>query len=262
MVKLSYFKLCFFGLIMCACSPESSNVNNEHVAHELKHEYTIPDSEFGDIQSPINILTEKVDGVVKSKLNIDAHCNAVENKGHTVQLDFDSTSQLVFDDVTYNFKQLHFHTPSEHQIDGITYPMEMHMVNVLANDESDKPHYLVIGILFKMGKENPFINEFINRIPKDAHGIASVHDTEVNLEDLFGKYGCEEMKHYYHYSGSLTTAPYTETVSWHINQIIFEASAEQIQILNKIEGNNARHIQALKGRHVEKEDLMVTSKKF
>ncbi|MBB6460787.1 carbonic anhydrase family protein [Flammeovirga kamogawensis] len=242
------------GFLFTSCD-STHTTSSESIA------YAVPTGEFGDIQSPINILSTSVEGVKKSKLNLDVHCNAVENTGHSVQLDFDSTSQLVYDDVSYNFKQLHFHTPSEHQIDGITYPMEMHMVNVLQNDSSDKPHYLVIGVLFKMGKENKFLNEFINRIPKDHTGIVSVNENEVNLEDLFGKYGCEEMKHYYHYNGSLTTPPYTETVSWHINQVIFEASAEQIQLINKIEGNNARHIQALKGRHVEKEDLFVSSVK-
>ncbi|WP_281614035.1 carbonic anhydrase family protein [Flammeovirga sp. SubArs3] len=246
-------------LISCENTKQSVKEHDDHVAIS-ETPYAVPNGEFGDIQSPINILTGKVDDVIHSKLNIEAHCNAVENKGHTVQLDFDSTSQLYFDDVKYNFKQLHFHTPSEHQIDGITYPMELHMVNVLDHDQSEKPHYLVIGVLFKMGKENPFINEFINKIPKDENGIANVTDQEVRLEDLFGKYGCEEMKHYYHYNGSLTTPPYTETVSWHINQVIFEASADQIQFLNKLEGNNARHIQDLKGRHVEKEDLLVTTK--
>lgn len=244
----------------------STSCNNETSTHthqnndEAAVPYAVPSGEFGEIQSPINILSGSVEGVKKSSMNIDAHCNAVENTGHSVQVDFDSTSRLVFDNDVYNFKQLHFHTPSEHQIDGITYPMELHMVNVLADDKSDKPHYLVIGVLFKMGKENPFINEFINKIPKDHKGLVNVAESEVNLEDLFGHYGCEEMKHYYHYNGSLTTPPYTETVSWHINQVIFEASAEQIKIMNQIEGNNARHIQALKGRHVEKEDLFVSTK--
>lgn len=253
LTKLSI--VCFI-VVSFSCSKDvqkHSNLDTDPVA------YSEAEGEFGDIQSPINILSGSVEGILTSNININAHCNAVENTGHSVQLDFDSTSKIVFDKDIYDFKQLHFHTPSEHQIDGITYPMEMHMVNVLSNDKSDKPHYLVIGVLFKMGKTNPFINEFINKIPRGHKGLVNVNDSEVNLEDLFGKYGCEEMKHYYHYNGSLTTPPFTETVSWHINQVIFEASEEQIKILNKIEGNNARHIQALKGRHVEKEDLYVHS---
>ncbi|NME70918.1 carbonic anhydrase family protein [Flammeovirga aprica] len=247
----------YLAFVSLACS-NSDKQNTDH--HDGNIAYTEAECDFGDIQSPINILSQRTKGIIKSRINIEAHCNAVENKGHTVQIDFDSTSKLVFGDDQYSFKQLHFHTPSEHQIDGITYPMEMHMVNVLDNDESDKPHFLVIGVLFKMGKENVFLNEFINKIPKDSNGLVKVSEAEVNLEDLFGSYDCEEMKHYFHYNGSLTTPPFTETVSWHVNQVIFEASEEQIKIMNKIEGNNARHIQDLKGRYVEKEDLYVSSK--
>lgn len=56
---------------------------------------------------------------------------------------------------------MHFHTPSEHLIDGMTFPMELHIVNqVPPVNQGDTPHYLVIAALFKMGKENKFISEF------------------------------------------------------------------------------------------------------
>jgi len=35
---------------------------------------------------------------------------------------------LTVDGVTYRLKQFHFHTPSEHTINGMAYPLEMHMV--------------------------------------------------------------------------------------------------------------------------------------
>jgi carbonic anhydrase len=55
---------------------------------------------------------------------------------------------------------------------------------------------------------------------------------------------------YYSYRGSLTTPPYTESVRWYIAKHIFEASPAQIEAINKLEGNNARHVQALFGRTV------------
>ena len=56
---------------------------------------------------------------------------------------------------------------------------------------------------------------------------------------------------YYHYRGSLTTPPYTETVEWLIVKDVFEASPEQIRRINLIEGDNARRVQAMYGRKVE-----------
>ncbi|MCP4265745.1 MAG: carbonic anhydrase family protein, partial [Candidatus Brocadiaceae bacterium] len=58
------------------------------------------------------------------------------------------------------------------------------------------------------------------------------------------------LKSYFFYKGSLTTPPYTESVKWFVMKTIIDASPEQIQQINKIEGDNARRIQALYGRSV------------
>ena len=56
---------------------------------------------------------------------------------------------------------------------------------------------------------------------------------------------------FYHYQGSLTTPPYTETVQWFIFKDIIEASPEQIKTISTIEGNNARHIQGVFTRVID-----------
>ncbi|MDX2430509.1 MAG: carbonic anhydrase family protein, partial [Bacteroides sp.] len=97
----------------------------------------------------------------------------------------------------------------------------------------------------RMGKENKFISNFIDQIPKEEGGINEVDlnaltDSETsNVANLL-----KELNSYYHYKGSLTTPPYTESVNWYVMKKIFEASPEQILRINSIEGNNARHIQA------------------
>jgi carbonic anhydrase len=54
-----------------------------------------------------------------------------------------------------------------------------------------------------------------------------------------------------HDAGSLTTPPFTEAVEWVVLERIFEAGPEQVRALNRIEGNNARHVQSLEGRKVD-----------
>ncbi|MGA0868491.1 MAG: hypothetical protein ACO3UM_06135 [Planctomycetota bacterium] len=44
------------------------------------------------------------------------------------------------------------------------------------------------------------------------------------------------------------TPPFTEAVDWVVLERIFEAGPEQVRALNRIEGNNARHVQSLEGR--------------
>ncbi len=244
------------AIILTACGQSSkqeatdSTTANEVSATapdaETKNQqgYILPGLEHGFEQSPINIVsTPNERGHHSITLYFKDEVNKIENLGHTVQLDFAEGSTITQDDTTFAFKQCHFHTPSEHLIDGMTFPMEMHIVNLT-------PQYLVIGVLFKEGKENKFIADFLNAIPKEEHETAELKAGSVKLADLFGVIPKEIKGHYYNYRGSLTTPPFTESVRWYITKHIFEASAEQIEAINKIEGNNARHVQALYGRTV------------
>ena len=61
----------------------------------------------------------------------------------------------------------------------------------------------------------------------------------------------EKGEGYFHYEGSLTTPPYSETVTWLVLDQVHDASAEQIEAMNRIEGNNARHIQEQRARPVD-----------
>lgn len=236
----------------------SDTISNEVKATapdaELKKQqgYILPGLDHGFEQSPININSSaNSEGKHKITLYFNDEINKIENLGHTVQLDFAPGNSIVVDDTAFAFKQCHFHTPSEHQIDGMTYPMEMHIVNLMPNeDKNATPQYLVIGVLFKEGKENKFINDFLNAIPKEEKASTDVKAGKVKLEDLFGKLPKEVNGHFYNYLGSLTTPPYTESVRWYITKHIFEASASQIETINKLEGNNARHVQAIYGRTV------------
>lgn len=206
--------------------------------------YLLPETGHGLLQSPINIVTAAV-GTNEHhhvKLHYRKSKEKIVNLGHTVQVNYDDGSSIEFDGKTYDFKQFHFHTPAEHLIDGVTYPLEMHMVHTL---ESDPNTYLVVGVLFKEGETNAFINEFVSKIPRhEGEKIQDAH--KIDVSEVF-----PAKSRYYHYQGSLTTPPYTESVTWVVLEKIHEASPEQIETFNALEGNNARHIQALYARHVD-----------
>lgn len=215
--------------------------------------YTLPGLNHGLIQSPINILTNNLEDAGKHQIEVSSVredvATAVVNKGHTIELEFEPGTEVLFDGNSYDFIQAHFHTPSEHQIDGMTFPMEMHFVCMHKESDQQKPRYLVFAAFFKMGEENKFINGFINKIPEHENDTTSLVDSPVFVEDLIGDINPD--RKYYYYRGSLTTPPYTETVNWLILREIIQASPEQIKIINDLEGNNARHVQASFGRSVE-----------
>jgi carbonic anhydrase len=214
--------------------------------------YALPRLDDGLVQSPINILTDSTlkDSNQIMSVKFIASITAIENLGHTIQLDFKEGSSALAGGKTFSSRQLHFHTPSEHMIDGMTFPLEMHIVNILKDSSAqNKPRYLVIGFLFKMGHENKFIKEFLNSIPSEERKDTLLPGT-VNFEDLFNSIPKNESDGYYSYKGSLTTPPFSETVDWIVKKYILQASPEQINAIEKMEGDNARHVQALYARKV------------
>lgn len=213
-------------------------------------EYSLLNHDIGLHQSPINIFTAKTKKSIKPPkfiINFNDKITAVENLGYTVRLDFKADSTLINEGIIYTLKQMHFHTPSEHLIDGITYPMELHIVSE-NNDDPDIPRYLVFGVLFKMGKDNPFIKKFLDLIPSKETAQQFKENNTLKLSDVLSP---ADLKKHYHYTGSLTTPPYTETVNWFILKRVLTASPDQIKAINKIEGNNARHIEPKNNRPVE-----------
>ncbi len=215
--------------------------------------YALPHHAQESAQSPINIITKQTDKGNSEPISFVFHSDidAAENLGHTIQVDFKSGSTCMVNGKDYSSKQFHFHTPSEHLVDGITFPMEMHIVNVL-NDSGKKENssFLVVALLFKMGSENNFLKEFLSKIPEKEGEKNELPLGQVKLQDLFSQIPQSEMKHYYTYKGSLTTPPYTERVQWVILKYIIEASEEQIMRIERMEGNNARHVQAVNDRKI------------
>ena len=214
--------------------------------------YAIPRFDDGPYQSPIDIITDSTskDSSQYFSIKFNAGVTAVENLGHTIQLDFKEGSTTLAGGKTFSSKQFHFHTPSEHMIDGMTFPLEMHIVNILKDSgKQHDPQYLVIALLFRMGKENKFIREFLSAIPKEE-GKDTLPSGSVKFEDLLLDVPAKEAQGYFSYQGSLTTPPYSETVHWIVKKYILEASPQQIMTIEKMEGDNARHVQALYTRKV------------
>ncbi len=216
--------------------------------------YALPRNTANLAQSPIDIISgdADTDGMEQVYFTFHSDINVTENLGHTIELEFKEGSTCIVNGKDYASKQFHFHTPSEHLVDDVTFPMEMHIVNVL-QDSANKPSYLVVAVLFKMGAENKFLKELLDKIPAEEGGKDTLQTGEVKLDDLFSQFTKNDIKSYYTYNGSLTTPPFTESVHWVVMKHIVEASEDQIMAIEKMEGNNARHVQALNNRKVYNE---------
>src|SRR5688500_1276970 len=173
----------------------------------------------GQSQSPINI-TGAVSDTSLAPLNLNYENSAINiiHNGHTVQFQYAPGSTLTFEGNVYELKQFHFHTPSEHTLSSQSYPLEVHLVNQDAAGNS-----VAIGIVFEIGNENPFLEQFIDSLPEQKDEV-HISATEVNVIDLF-----PSDKSYYHYGGSLTAPPCTEPLLWFVMKNPIELSAAQLE---------------------------------
>jgi carbonic anhydrase len=210
----------------------------------------------GKAQSPINIVKEGAKGGVNWKLDYkttslriahNEHMNDIIDNGHTIQITVDEGSTFSFGDKTYSLKQFHFHTPSEHTMDGKNMPMEMHMVHQGADGS-----LAVVSVLFEEGKiANENFSKIIANLP-NAKG-ESKHITDANLEL---KVHLPKDNYAYHYVGSLTTPPCSENVQWLVLRDKVSLTADQINAFSSRIGPNNRPTQLLNDRTVKVDDLV------
>lgn len=189
-------------------------------------------------QSPINIERTVKAELEPLKFSYNTMIHAIENKGHTVQVDFAQGGELQLDDETFVLKQFHLHSPSENLIKGKSYPLEIHFVHANAQGE-----LAVVAMMFEQGTENPMLKRMWNRLPK-KQGEKVVLKKPQPVNEMLPK-----NLDYYRFSGSLTTPPCSEGVRWLILKEIQQASKQQISEFSKLMGHsNNRPVQPLNGR--------------
>ena len=198
--------------------------------------------ETGSKQSPIDIPTQ---GLRHRQETLNFHYNTSElhemNNGHTIQVSHKSGCHVDFNKLHYNLRQFHFHEPSEHHIDGKTFPMEMHLVH-----QDETGHILVIAVLMEVGPEHPVLKKLWSWLPDKAGKEASI-PLRASLRDVL-----PANTEHYSYSGSLTTPPCSEGVQWIVLTEPIKISEQSLRKFSTIIGDNARPVQPLGNRPIEK----------
>ncbi len=189
-------------------------------------------------QSPINIEQTVKAALEPLNFSYNTLIQAIENKGHTIQVDFAQGGELQLDGDSFVLKQFHLHSPSENLIKGKSYPLEIHFVHANAKGE-----LAVVSMMFEQGQANPMLERMWKRLPK-KQGEKVVLKTPQPVSQMLPK-----NLDYYRFSGSLTTPPCSEGVRWLILKDIQQASAQQIAEFSNLMGHpNNRPVQPLNGR--------------
>lgn len=192
------------------------------------------------IQSPIDVNSVIIDPTLKP-LVLDLKETPIHliNNGHTIEQEYEVGSSLTFEGVKYELKQFHFHTFSEHTVGGQRSVMEIHAVFT-----DIEGNFAVIGMLYSIGSENPFLQELINAGLPEKEGDITTNGN-INLAD-----GLTQTSSYYTYLGSLTTPPCTEGVKWIILRGYAKMSLDQYKKFRHILGNDFRPLQERNDRKI------------
>ena len=233
-VLLLAFLTIFVTLASCsnATSKKSANLQSTVEKTDKKHNLDYDNQkswkfESGDSQSPINIDTKNVQNMTDNGMIVLSYASKfdkVVDNGHSIEAEIKGTAEI--NGRKYTLKQFHFHAPSEHEIDGKHFPLEVHFVN-----QAQDGRLAVIAAMFQVGKTNQTFQTILNQIDSEQAGNFLLSDLLPSDQD------------YYHYNGSLTTPPLSENVEWYVMKHPVTLSSEQLKAFRNYYDDNNRKIQ-------------------
>uniref|UniRef100_A0A3B3CI84 Carbonic anhydrase n=1 Tax=Oryzias melastigma TaxID=30732 RepID=A0A3B3CI84_ORYME len=212
---------------------------NTCVDHSPSHWSSVPEwSCGGSHQSPIDIQTSSVESdpnlvnFTFEGFDSTQAIKSITNNGHTVECELGEKLVKVSGgglNGTYNVLQFHFHwgkadyvhhPGSEHTVDGVRYPMEMHIVTMKDGLSSDTAAnhtdgYAVLGFFINATEDQTTsdtwttLTSFLSNI-SESNQMVNV-DQSISINSLIENV---DLSKYYRYMGSLTTPNCSEAVVW------------------------------------------------
>lgn len=208
--------------------------------------YPYAECGLGQKQSPIDISSTNalknshVNSIRFSYNNTPLFVNKNE---HALLVDMppsqNNKNELYIGKQEYELKQLVFHAPSEHAIDGQRSKMEIQFVHTTPSGK-----LAIVGVLVTVnakGKDNSEFQEILDL----AYDVAS-KNSYINPSKLLPR----KKSNFYTYAGSLTAPPCTEGVDWYVLRYPLEISAAQITAFEGLYAGNIRDTQNVKRRIV------------
>ena len=122
-------------------------------------------------------------------------------------------AEWIVDGRLYSLAQFHYHSPSEHTLNGERLPLEVHFVHVASDGTGD---LAVFGILYPYDTLNQVPNPLLRPFWDEIFKPQRVPLSEVNVSGMLLDVLGNPFQRYYRYNGSLTTPPCGEGVKWHV----------------------------------------------
>jgi carbonic anhydrase len=191
-------------------------------------------------QSPIDLSKYYVSAIEPISFNWQPQPFSIVNNGRSIYANVakGSTTKLGNDD--FVLKQIVFHLPSEHSVDGKRQAMEIQFVHT-----QGPKRILMVSVLVRPGDRNDTFFSLMAKAPGKMGTQALQTPADPNL--LIPK-----TKSLFRYRGSLTMPPCTENVDWVVFAEPIEVSQSDIDVFRQIFAMNARPIQSINRRFLLK----------
>ncbi|XP_054786589.1 alpha carbonic anhydrase 7-like [Prosopis cineraria] len=205
----------------------------------------------GTMQSPINLNiheSQLTSSLGPLQLYYHPSDATIFSTGHDIMVEWaGDAGYLLINGTKYFLQQCHWHSPSEHTMNGIRFDLEVHLVH-----ESKAGQIAVIGVFYRIGFPNPFLLRVMHeltRISQDREARIPLGMVDPELVINIDR------NVYYRYMGSSTTTPCHENVVWTIVGKVKQVSLGQIELLRVAVRDafytNARPLQPRNNRLVQ-----------
>ena len=197
----------------------------------------------GKMQSPIDIRDSVVKKGVLPTIEFDYQPSPLKivDNGHTIEVIYAPGSFITVQGKRYELVQFHFHKPSEEKINGKRADMVAHLVHTSADGS-----FAVVAVLLKAGQPNKLVETLWKNLPPEKERETAVEGVQVNAADLLPA----KKTAYYTYTGSLTTPPCSEGVTWYVLKTPTFISNTEVARFAQLYPMNARPTQPLNGREI------------
>ncbi len=194
----------------------------------------------GSEQSPVDLRDAIKADIGDLTVEWRPEAYKIVNNGHTIQADVGVKCGATLGGRAFTLKQFHFHTPSEHALDGARTEMEAHFVHA-----DPQGQLMVVGMFMKPGAGHKEFAAIMAAAPRKegAATLSAPIDPAAFLP---------QSRERFRYEGSLTTPPCSETVDWNIFAEPIEVAAEDIAAFKARFPMNARPLQAANRRFILK----------
>jgi len=242
-----------FSIILYMLTVISGGGGQEHdPKHSWDYGEALGPSHWGDLkpefatcktghrQSPIDIRDAQKADLPPILFDYQPSPLHIIDNGHTVMVNYALGSSMSVGGKRYTLKQFHFHKPSEERINGKTFDMSVHLVHA---DQAGK--VAVVAVLLRQGEDNPLLDELWRDLPKEKEKEVRFDNIRIDVSRIL-----PSNRGYYTFSGSLTTPPCSEDVTWFVLKNPTAVSAQEIERFSQLYRNDARPTQPLYGRSV------------